>query len=251
MGGRTSRNDYLLAGLLRCGACGGHMRIANTSRGGGGRVACATAHQHGTCSHSTYDLDRLQRAVLDGMRRHLTDPATITEAARAFHAEWAAREKKTRGDAAQTRKQLNRIQMQIDRLVVAIRDSDVPVHDLLPQLKPLDAERAGLMERLRLIEPNNNVVHLHPNVIEAYSLNVEKLHAALTLDSMSAENRTAFRNVIDTIVVHPTGKRMAYEFTPYGRLSAIMGVDLFPTARHTLEAETYSKPGRSGKSVSS
>jgi site-specific DNA recombinase len=173
------------------------------------------------------------------------------EAARAFHAEWAAREKKTRGDAAQTRKQLNRIQMQIDRLVVAIRDSDVPVHDLLPQLKPLDAERAGLMERLRLIEANNNVVHLHPNVIEAYSLNVEKLHAALTLDSMSAENRTAFRNVIDTIVVHPTGKRMAYEFTPYGRLSAIMGVDLFPTARHTLEAETYSKPGRSGKSVSS
>ena len=51
-GARLPAHDHLLAGLLRCAACGGHMRIANTSRDGSPRAACAAAHQHGTCGHA-------------------------------------------------------------------------------------------------------------------------------------------------------------------------------------------------------
>ena len=40
-------NEHPLAGVLRCGVCNGHMRIAQSSRNGGPRAACANAHQRG------------------------------------------------------------------------------------------------------------------------------------------------------------------------------------------------------------
>jgi hypothetical protein len=63
---------------------------------------------------------------------------------------------------------------------------------------------------------------------------MEQLHRAL-LDAsgteMTADSRAAFRMVFDSIVVHPTAKRAPYEFTPYARLGAVLGVNLFPTKR--------------------
>jgi Recombinase len=41
----------------------------------------------------------------------------------------------------------------------------------------------------------------------------------------------AFRNVFERFVVHPTDKRMYCEVTPYARVSAITGINLFPTVR--------------------
>ncbi len=92
---RASAREHLLSGLLRCGACQGHMRVAQVSRDGAPRVTCAAAHQHGTCEHrKSYDLDKLQAGVLAGLRDMLTDPEAIAREARAFHKEYAEREKK-------------------------------------------------------------------------------------------------------------------------------------------------------------
>lgn len=227
--------EHLLTGVLRCSECGGHMRIRSMTRGTPW-AACATADAHDLCPHKrTYDLDRLQKAILDGMREHLTDPEAIVRAARGFHLEWAERSKKNRGDAASLRKALNRVQIKMDRLVHALTDSDTPVEQITPQFKPLEMERVSLTERLRLIEAETNVVDLHPGVIDAYVANVEKLHKSLAESPTAPENRAAFRNLISHIVIHPTGKRMPYEFTPYGRLGAIMGIDLFPSARTMTE----------------
>jgi site-specific DNA recombinase len=234
------RKEHLLAGLLRCDVCGGHMRLSTgknrritrqrPAAQWAPRVACASARAYGTCSHSkSYDLQKLEAGVLKGIRERLADPERIKAAARDFHAEWAEQERKSRSKGATVRKRLNRVQAQIDRLVVAIRDGDAPVTELTAQIKPLAAERTGLQEQLRLIEAESNVVTLHPNVIDAYCVNVDCLHQVLTSGKITPENRAAFRNLIDSIVVHPTGFGKPYEFTPYGRLDALMGGDLFPS----------------------
>jgi site-specific DNA recombinase len=231
----THRSEHVLAGILRCATCGGNMRI-NSRTAAGSRVACATAYRTNTCDHRhSYDLGQLTAGVVSGMREHLTDPAALVVAARAFHTEWATRSKRANTDANSIKRQLNRVQVKIDRLVAAIRDSDDSLPELQAQIKPLSAERAGLAERLRLVEAGSNVVSLHPKVIDAYRLNVEKLHDALLNDTLSQETRTAFHNLIDCIVVHPTEKRAPYEFTPYARLGAIMGINLFPAARSPRE----------------
>jgi site-specific DNA recombinase len=51
----------------------------------------------------------------------------------------------------------------------------------------------------------------------------------------TAPFRAAFRNVFERIVVHETARKAPYQVTPYARLSAILGVDLFPKARTTQE----------------
>ena len=132
-------------------------------------------------------------------------------------------------------KQRNRVVTQIDRLVTAISDTAEPLPGLLQQLKERVRERVGLEESLRQLKGESNVVTLHPNVIEEYQANVEKLHAALTRNPDDQENHIAFRNLIDSIVVHPTEYRAPYEVDVNGRLSAIMGVDLYPTVRSTSE----------------
>jgi hypothetical protein len=100
----------------------------------------------------------------------------------------------------------------------------------MASLEAKDAERVGLIERVRLL-CSTNVITLHPQVIETYRQNVEKLHEALTAETVDPEVVTAFRNLLDCIVVQPTGYRQPYVVDAYGRLSAIMGANLFPTGR--------------------
>jgi site-specific DNA recombinase len=241
----TARSPHLLAGMLRCGACGGPMRINTRSRDGQSRVACAAAHGRGVCAHrSSYGIEQLQATVKDGLKHHLADPEAIIEATRAYHKRWATRAKQANADAESTKRQLKRVQVKIDRLVAAIRDSGDALPELQAEIKPLAAERAGLQERLRLVEAETNVVTLHPKAMDAYRTNVEGLHEALIADTHSAEDRAAlyaaFRNVIDCIVVHPTEKREPYEITPYARLGALTGVDAFragPRAQKILVDE--------------
>ena len=62
--------------------------------------------------------------------------------------------------------------------------------------------------------------------------------------------------MIDSIIVHPTPKRAAYEVTAYGRLLAIMGIDLFPVRRTnaeilTAEGHLGTEDGHTEKSVPS
>jgi site-specific DNA recombinase len=143
----SGRNEYLLAGLLRCGVCASHMRIAVKPRGESARVACAAAHQFGTCEHRrTYDLDKLQSGIFENMRSKLTDPKLIAEKAKAYHARYAEREKQNRSDAGSIRKRLDRVETQINRLGTAISESDESVPVLMARLRPLEAERVGLVE---------------------------------------------------------------------------------------------------------
>lgn len=226
--------EHFLTGLLRCGSCQGNMRIAGHCRGKS-TVACAAAYQYSTCHHrKSYNIEKLKDLVLTGFRDNLLDPGPIKEAVSAYHERYQANEKKHSGERLTAERQINRLTLQIDRLVTAISDSDDPLPALLASLKAKETERVGLQERVRLLSATN-VIALHPNVIETYKGTVAKLHEALTSASDPARARAAFHNLVDSIIVHPTDKRMPYEISVYGRLSAMMGVDLFPTMRSNAE----------------
>jgi site-specific DNA recombinase len=191
---------------------------------------------HGKCTHiRTYELARLQAGVLDQLRQQIADPRAIDEAAREVHAEWSALQKEHRAKRAAAGKNLATVEAKILRLVNALEAGSMPESTLIPRLQEAERERVGLTEQARLIGAETNVIDVHPGLLDAYRANVEKLHAALIANPNTVENRTAFRMLVDSVIVHPTPKRAAYEFTTNGRLGAIMGVDLFPTARNARE----------------
>jgi len=233
----VARNEHLLSGLLRC-ECGSHMRIANTSRSGTSRVACAAAHQHQTCDHTkSYDADTLQTEILACMREQLTDPKRLQLAVRAFHDEWATQKRKVSGNVNTIKKRLADIEAATNRLADALEKGAMSTDKIVERLNSLETERVGLAERLRVVEAQNgsNVIELHPQTLKAYCEAIDKLHLSFANDQDHAANRSAFRNIIDRIIVHQTGKRQPYEFTTYHRVEALMGMELFPKKRTTQE----------------
>jgi site-specific DNA recombinase len=232
----VARGDHLLSGLLRCGACGGSTIICKLSRGKR-YVVCSAAHQKSTCAHRrTYQMDVIQEHALAGLRHELADPAGFADLARTHAAEFAAQQRRDIAERSAAEKQRNRLVVQIDRLVRAISDTDEPLSALLASLKAKEAERVGLEERIRLLSAGN-IVSMHPTFIDQYLEKIKNLDKALGDDPNAPKNRMAFRNVIDRIVVQPAQGR-DYEVYTYGRLSAIMGVDLFPPTRTNKEILT-------------
>jgi site-specific DNA recombinase len=247
------RKDHLLSGLARCADCGGAMTVTASSRAGH-RVACSSATYRKTCSHTkTYDLGALTSLAIDSMHAHLTDPEFIKEKAEAKAAEFARLAKQESEERKAAQKQLDRLNVQIARLVEAVADSDAPIKELMETIKTKEMERVALQERVRLLGAETNVTVLHPTVLKAFGKNVETLHTMLKKNPKDPDCRMAFANVIDSVVVHRTAKGAAYEISLYARLSAITGVDLFPVRRsfeEVLAAEGLPRIG-SGGSISS
>jgi site-specific DNA recombinase len=229
------RKQHLLAGLLRCGECNGHMSVTASSRKGQ-RVACSAAYNNGSCKHGkTYDLGQLTSHSIDSMCKHLTDPEFIKEKARAKTIEFARLDKENSGARQAAQKQHDRLDIQIKKLVRIIEEEDDIPRELLASLKAKEIERKGLEERIRLLGAESNVATLHPNVIKVFGKAIETLAAKLKRNPNDPECRMAFGNILDSIIVHQTANGERYEISLYARLSAIMGIDLFPIPRSNKE----------------
>jgi DNA invertase Pin-like site-specific DNA recombinase len=239
--------NHILAGRLTCGACGGDMKIVWSKAGEHSRIGCTNSRNKGLCDNSkSYDLVEIEATVLHGIKHDLDVKALMayTEGA---HKEWAKRQRAASGEREVVERALNRVIEKRDRIVSAMTDPDMPLEPLKVKYKEIELERAGLADKLRMIEADGgggNVVTLHPAMIRNFRTNIETMHTALTDTKLSeaelAPFRVAFGNVFDRIVVHPTGKRRPVEVTPYARISAIMGVDILPkmrTAKEVLEEQ--------------
>jgi site-specific DNA recombinase len=243
------RKEHLLAGLLRCAECGGLMTVTASSRIGQ-RVGCSSAAYRKTCGHSkTYDLGKLTEGAIDHMHAHLTDPDFIKERAlaRAQEAVRLSRQENEERKAAQ--RQLDRLTVQIKRLVEAIADGDGSVKELMQTIKDKEIERVALQERLRLLGAETSV-SMHPTVLSTFGKSVETLHSKLKKNPKDPQCRLAFANIIDSVVVHATPKAAPYEISIYARISAITGIDLFPAKRTVKEIVAAEGLPRSGSLTS-
>jgi hypothetical protein len=232
-----TRKEHLLSGLLRCGDCGGKMRIYATSAKKGTRVACASAKDRSLCEHGkTYHLETLERGVLECMRTRLAEPELLKVALKEFHAEWAKQRKHCLTEHTALKRRLVEIEASTTRFVSALERGTMPEELIITRLQSLETERAGVAERVRLLDSEVGGVDIHPTAMTAYCASMDKLHAALQANRHDAEARQAFRTLIDTIVVHKTPERAPYQFTPYHRMEALMGAaDLFPPNRHVAQ----------------
>lgn len=249
-------NEHPLAGVLRCSVCNGHMRIAQSSRNGGPRAACANAHQRGTCEHTrSFDMDVLLRDVAEKMEVRLLSPKAIEEAMRAWKEERKSDQRKNseRSNLERRRHVLN---TEIERLSYAIANSRRKPDELLKRIDECDAERETVEERLRLLgNGGENVIPFdHPRFGDRYRSEAKRLVTALKTNPKAIETRVAFRNLVDCIIVHPVRKRMPYEYTPYLNAAALFSMQLFPENRpKTGKISTFScyDNVQSEKSVSS
>jgi len=203
----------------------------------------------------------LKNGILGGMMENLLSDEMIDVALEAYRLDKSQGVKNDSEKKAVERK-LNALNVEIARLVDATMKMANPPAEFYRKIETKEVERASLDERLHQLggsAGSNNLLQFptsSPKFKDIYRKSVFEVHRAMTKRPDTPESRTAFRNLIDSIVVHPTAKRMPYEFTPYARIAAIQGLNLFPSRRTTkevIEAQGLSCCDNAvpGKSVSS
>ncbi|WP_150117770.1 zinc ribbon domain-containing protein [Microvirga vignae] len=232
-----SRHDGSPTGMVTCGSCGGHMIIAQRSRNGAGRFKCSAAHFHDTSRHTkSYDVARLEWAVVDAIDLQLTDPRTTHAIWQKYREELREEQRSARSERQNVRKRLNEIEAAQLRLAAALEKGSMPEDILISWLQNLEKERASLRERERIASQEEDPTDLSLKAMGAYRKHLRNLHENLQARRHDPEVRMAFRNVIKSITINETSARAPYGFKINGRLGALFGLELYPIGRPVSQA---------------
>lgn len=166
------RPRYLFSGLVVCGCCGGgYSMIGATS------LDCLTARNKGTCANLlTIRRNLLEASVRDGLHRHLMEPELCKDFCAAFTREVNAARMDEGATLAAPRKELERIDRELDKAIQALLDG-VPGVRLKDKIGQLEARKAELT--ILIAEAKEPAPLLHPNMAEVYRRKVSDLAAAL------------------------------------------------------------------------
>jgi site-specific DNA recombinase len=226
-------NEHPLAGSLQCACCNGSMRIANTSRDGAPRAACANAHQRNTCDHTrSFDMDVLLDDVATNIEQRLTRPEAVKAAYEAWKDE-RKQDQKKQSERSKLESAERSLTTEIERLSHALATSRRRPEELLKLIDDKDAERENIRQRLALLgDPTDPkiVPFSHPKFADVFCGEVKKLVAALRSNPKAIETRLAFKTLVGTVAVNRSQKRMPYRIKVYINSNAF-GMKLFAENR--------------------
>jgi site-specific DNA recombinase len=212
---RARRPNYLLSGLLKCGACGGGFSKISQSHYG-----CSTARNKGTCDNLlTVRRDKLEATVLDGLRHQLMHPELVTAFVDEFRREMNRQRAEEDGRHDRTARDLEKTQREIRRLIEAIK-AGVPGAAVKDEMTVLEARRVELLARLEGAPPP--MPRLHPNLAELYRQKVTNLAEALNDEHTRLEAAECIRELIEEIRLVPEGGKLRVEL--YGELAALLNL---------------------------
>ena len=221
------RPRYLFSGLMRCGACGGSYTKISAHLFG-----CATARNKGTCANRlNIRRDELEAAVLNGLQRHLMDPALFKVFADELVREVNRLRMADLSRARQAQSELAKVERRLRRIVDAIADG-APARTLADELAALEAKR-DLLER-QVAGAKEPEPLLHPNLAELYRKHVAALVQALDSEDTRPEAMDVIRSLIEAIVLVPDNGVLRIELR--GELAGIL----------RLCADAKKKPGAQG-----
>jgi site-specific DNA recombinase len=240
----VTRRLHPFAGLFRCADCGGKMIICGSVRKGDRAIVCSAAWWRSTCSHrKSYSLARLTKLATDRMHAHLTNPEFVNERAKERAKELARMEREANTERDTTQRELDRVDLRIKKLIRLTEDDeseDVP-QEARDRLKALRIEQRGLQQRLVILDASGQGATLLPTAIKALARDVDTLHQMLQDNPDDPACRLALGNLIDRVLVHPTGLHQPYDVSLLARHAAYVGdLPLFPEFQKKKTQENQS-----------
>ncbi len=235
------KQRYLLSGLLKCGACGSGMSVQGRDKSGKRRIQCSAFRESGTCNHGRkYYLDVIERQTVNGLRDELRDPLLIAEYVRTYIAETQQRAQQTSCNRDRLTKKLGETKRAISRLVDLLANGETKIDAVRERLISLEQEQKTLEADLAATEEQTPVIALHPGAVESYLRQVEDLAAALNanIDVMRAGSPAALRNLVDRVIVHPSGPGQPFTIEVVGHLAELLGEPNMPPSSRFAVAES-------------
>jgi hypothetical protein len=197
---------------------------AHQSRAGADRIRCTTERESGTCGNRRrYRLDKIERAVIDGIAERLANPKALQAYIDGFQAERRA-ETKAR---AQLEKQAQEARGKIERMARMLVEGRVP-EDFFDREMPVARAELETLEARIAAAPSPQVITLHPAALASFRRAMNGLSSILrSLDPVrDAELVDAFRALIDRVVIHDA-ENGGVEIEVIGRLGPLIAPGMF------------------------
>ncbi|MGB3502573.1 MAG: recombinase family protein [Mesorhizobium sp.] len=244
----TPRRPRMLSGLLRCGSCGGGMTLDGQSQGRP-RIRCVRARDAGVCDHRRkYPLDVIERAVVDGLRDQMGNPAALALYVETYLTERRRLAREAASNRGRIERELARKKGEIERMIDLVIKGVLSSDRLIERKGPLDADIARLEAEL-VIAPPIDAVELHPAALAAYTadLNVLSGRLAEAQGDPSSKLIEPLRRLVDAIVIRPSDGYQPIEIEIKGKLGILLGenVALPPAkklARKVVAGEGFEPP---------
>jgi site-specific DNA recombinase len=214
--GHTTRQPrYLLSGLLKCHCCGSTLVIKGR-KGNVVRIECSAHKESGTCANNrTYNLTRIEAAILDSLKCELADPQLIEAYVREYNATRRELARSAEGTRHKTERRLAAVTGELERTVTLMIKGLVDPERHAPRVKELEIEEKQLRAELAR-QPMAEVITLHPQAITRYREDMECLSQCLAAGTPEA---AMLRRLVKRIVVQPD-----YTFNIEGRLSELINL---------------------------
>ena len=209
------RPKYLFARLTRCGCCGGGYAMISKDL-----LGCATSRNKGTCENRVnIRRDALEASVLNGLRRHLMEPALFKEFCDEFTREVNRLRMEAGAALSSARAELPKLERQIRSIIEAIKDGLYQ-----PSMK-IEMERLGtrrLEIQSMLADADEPPPLLHPSLAEVYRTRIDALSTALGREDTREEAAEIVRSLVSAIELTPENGELA--ITLRGDLAAMLSM---------------------------
>jgi site-specific DNA recombinase len=222
----TQRPKRLLSGILRCGMCGGGMSV-HDRRGEAVRIRCSRSIESGVCENTRrYRLDRIETAVVNGLREQLAHPELLAEYVRTYREERRKEAMDAIRERASRERRAAELKGQMAKLIQAMMRGSLPIELVEEQCKPLQVERDEILAALAATPDESAAlaIELHPQAAIVYRSMVENLANRMSElhPVLDAEAFKAFRDLVDSVIVRDTANN-GVEVEIIGHLSALLG----------------------------
>jgi site-specific DNA recombinase len=214
---------HLLSGLLKCGCCGASYTVMSADR-----LGCAGFRERGDCDNNrTVQRSHIEKRVLTALQTQLGDPDLIAEYVRAYHTERRRLAMAGRANLDGLRKRLADLTSGITRIVdMIVAGTAGPA--LTERLSMMEAEKAAVTAELAALT-DDAPISLHPGAAEKYRRIVADLQTHLHEmetkgDTSKDEVFAAVRQLIDRVVITPTGERKPVEIEVHGVLASLLSI---------------------------
>jgi site-specific DNA recombinase len=216
----TMRPRRLLSGLLKCGCCGSGYVISGADKRGP-YLRCSRMIETGPCDNrTTVAVEWIESTVIEGIEKQLAAPDLIAEYVREYHRAWTELRDTTGRRRAELTKELAKVKADAKTTINFLMESRNKA--LLANLDALEARQEEI--EAEIAEVPAPPVELHPNLADSYRKKVRDLRAALAAadDDSRAEAYRAIRELIDKVVINPTGPYKRPDIDIHGKMAILL-----------------------------
>jgi site-specific DNA recombinase len=210
---RARRPKYLFSGLIKCGACGGGYVLVGKSHYG-----CANVRNRGTCDNRlTIRRDRLEQAILSGLREKLLHPDLLAAFVAEYQKEWNRLRREDELLRNRDAVALGKVERQIGNIITAVKEG-LFAPSMKEELAILEERKAALIRSMA--DAPEEMPRLHPALAGVYQKKVADLTQALNDDELRTQAAASMRGLLEEIRLIPQDGDLVIELV--GELAGLL-----------------------------